>query len=88
MFTVKKDPEAVLDYTINWTAWLDGDTILTSVWTVPTGITKDSESNTTLRATAWLSGGTDGTNYIVVNTIVTAAGRTDERSVVVYVRDR
>ena len=36
-----KDPDAVLDYGFDWSAWLEaGDTIVTSEWIVPEGITK------------------------------------------------
>ena len=42
--TFLKDPEAVLDYTVDWGIWLDTDTISTSNWTVPAGITKDSSA--------------------------------------------
>lgn len=30
--TFTKDPHAVLDYTVDWTRWLAGDTIATSAW--------------------------------------------------------
>ena len=83
-----KDPNAVLDYTLNWFEYLDGDTISTSTWTVPAGITKNSESNTTTAATVWLSSGTDGTDYDVYNRIVTAAGRTDDRTIRIRVSER
>jgi len=83
-----KDPSAVLDYTINWSSWLDSDTISTSTWTVPTGLTKDSDTSTTTTATIWLSSGTAGTQYTVVNHIVTAAGREDDRSIYIVVENR
>ena len=84
----EKDPSAVLDYTIDWSTWLGSDTISTSSWTVESGITKDSDNNTTTTATIWLSGGTAGTDYTVTNTIVTAGGRTDQRSLLIAVRQR
>lgn len=82
---IYKDPNAVLDYVIDWAAtgddWLDGDTITgTPVWTVDTGLTKASSSNTTTTTTVWLSGGTAGTTYTVSCRIVTAGGRTEDRS--------
>ena len=85
-----KDPASVLDYTIDWgTNWLAaGETISTSAWTVESGITKDSDSNTTTTATVWLSGGTAGTVYTVTNRITTSAGRTAERSLYIKVEDR
>lgn len=76
-FETPKDPDEVKDYSVDWEARLDeGDTILTSTWIVPDGITKDSDSNTTTTATIWLSGGTLGTTYSLVNRITTAGGRT------------
>ena len=86
--TFTKDPNAVLDYTINWSLYLGSDTISTSTFTVEAGLTKNSESNTTTTSTVWLSGGTDGTNYSVACRIVTAAGRTDDRTFRVTVGER
>ena len=39
-----KDPNTLKDYTIDWTLWLNGDTIATSSWSVPAGITDFSDS--------------------------------------------
>lgn len=84
-----KDPSAVLDYKWDWSTWLaSGETISTSTVTVPAGITKDSQSNTTTTATVWLSGGTLGETYPIVNRVVTSQGRTDERTIQINVRDR
>lgn len=85
-----KDPSAVLDYGLDWTTWLAGDTINTSTWTVSAGITKTSESvdPTNKATTIWLSGGTAGVEYDIVNRIVTVGGRTDERTIRVIVRER
>ena len=77
----EKDPNAVLDYTVDWTAWLDSDTISTSTWIVPSGITEDSSTNDTEKAIIYLSGGTAGEIYSVTNRITTAAGRTDDRTI-------
>lgn len=86
-FKNPKDPDAILDYTANWATWLDGDTISTSTWTVPSGITKVTDSNTTTTATIWLSGGTAGEKYEIKNTITTAGGRKDERTFKLTVKD-
>ena len=86
--TFTKDPSAVLDYEINWATWLDDDTISTSDWIVPVGITEHSSSNTTTTATIWLSGGTDGKSHEVTNRIVTAAGRTDDRTLTIKMKQR
>jgi len=83
-----KDPQAILDYTINWAPWLNGDTISTSAWTVDSPATSVSESKTTGTTTIFVSGGVAGSNYVLINSIVTAGGREDERSIELRVRDR
>ncbi len=86
--TFTKDPNAVLDYTIDWARWLAGDQIATSQWIVPTGLTKMADSKTVTTATVWLSGGTAGQSYTVTNRITTAAGRTEDRSFIARVEER
>lgn len=83
-----KDPNATLDYQVDWEPWLAGDTIATSSWTVPAGLTQNAATNTTTTATVWLSAGTAGQTYTVTNRVVTAGGRTDDRSFKLYVADR
>jgi hypothetical protein len=83
-----KDPDEVVDYRLDWSERLDGDTILTSTWTVPAGITAPTQSNTTTTATLWLSGGTVGTLYTVLNRITTAGGRTMDQSVRIRVKQK
>ena len=88
MTTYLKDPQAILDYSIDWSTWLAGDTIATSTWTVPAGIVKDSDTNTATRTTIWLSGGSAGVAYSICNHITTAALRQDDRTFIVQVEDR
>jgi len=84
-----KDPDAVLDYTVDWSSWLEsGETISSHTITVPTGITKDSDSELSGVVTIWLSGGVDGTNYIVACEITTSLSRVDERSILIRCRER
>ena len=86
--TFLKDPNAVLDYTIDWNIWLGTDTISTSSWTFPAGITKGTESNTTTTTTVFASAGTAGTNYDIVNRIVTVGGKTEDRTITLSVQAR
>jgi TRAP-type uncharacterized transport system substrate-binding protein len=86
--TFTKDPDAILDYAVDWGRWLAGDTIAASVWLVPTGLTNVSETNTATKAIVWLSGGSAGVTYTVTNRITTAAGRTEDRSFTVRVEER
>lgn len=91
MAVIYKDPDSVLDFGRDWAAagWLsDGEQITSSTWIVPAGLTKDSESNTATVAIVWLSGGVAGETYTVTNRISTNQGRTDDRSLTVYVTQR
>ena len=89
MKTYIKDPQSVLDYGFDWSDWLDtGDTVSTSAWDVPTGITEDSDTKTTTTTTIWLSSGTVGSKYKLTNRMVTANGRTVERSFYVKVESK
>jgi len=80
-----KESGAVLDYQHDWSAWLGADTISSSSWAVTGGLVVDSDSNTTTTSTVWLSGGTFGATGEAVNTIVTAAGRTEKIAILVRV---
>lgn len=81
-----KDPDENLDYKIDWTARLAGDTIQTSLWIVPVGLTKGAESNTNTATTVWLTGGTINTDPQVTNRITTAGGRTMDQTVKLKIR--
>jgi len=83
-----KDPDAILDYIVDWINWLCSDTIATGTWTVPTGITKVSNSITDTEAIVWLSGGTAGHSYDLTCRIITAGGRVDDRTISILVRHK
>jgi len=80
-----KDPDSVLDYQFDWSAWLDGDTIDTVEFLVDTGITEDSRTSDNTTATIWLSGGTAGDAYSIVCRVTTAQGRVADRTMVLPV---
>lgn len=86
------DPAATLDYAVDWTAWLQtGETITTATWTIPAGITQPAGKPPTVtggKATVWLTGGTPGTRYPITCHITTSAGRQDERTMTIDVRER
>lgn len=84
-FRVNKDPYALLPYVVDWSLWLvTGDTIATSTWIVPSGLTVVLTTHTSTSATVWLSGGTAGLTYACINQIVTAGGLQEMASVGVY----
>ncbi len=88
MPTYYKDSADVLDYSLDWAAIIPTDTIATSTWTPPTGITAAVPSIVGKITTIWLTGGTTGTTYPVVNRVVTAGGRTIERTIHIRVKDQ
>jgi hypothetical protein len=86
-----KDPDAVLDYAFDWSDWLDsgaGEAISSHTIDADTGITVDSDSESSGVVTVWLSGGTAGTTYAVRCEIVTDDSRTDERTMIIKVMER
>lgn len=84
-----KDPQAVLDYMIDWTDWLDGDTISASSWTLSgAGLTQTSNSFTDTTATVWLSAGTNFEIYKVTNHITTDGGRQNDRTLTITVKNQ
>jgi len=90
-FKAVKDPDAVLDYRINWEEVLNNneipDTITSSSGVVDNGLVLDSNSFTDTTSTAWVSAGTLGQLGRLVNTIVTTGGRTHVRTIEVSVKD-
>ena len=91
-WTIDKDPDAVLDYSIDWTNWLEtADALSTSAWVAETGLTVDASPAPSILGgvtTVWLSGGSAGQKYEVTNSIVTTGGRADDRTFVVNVLER
>jgi hypothetical protein len=99
-----KDPDAVLDYTIDWAAstngtgstdWLaSGETLASHTITVtpvtasPLTVDSSSLSGANTSVTVWLSGGLVEMEYRVACEVVTSASRTDERSIKIKCEER
>ncbi len=83
-----KAPAAYLDYTLDWSVWLAGDTIGSSSWFFPEELTSTDEIYTPTTTTVWIGGGELGQRYTVTNRIVTMGERTDERSITILVQAR
>jgi hypothetical protein len=88
--SIPKDPNAVLDYTFDWTDWLAlvSDTISTVTVTGAGGVTIQSSTQVGALVTAWVSGGVASTVASVTCRIVTAGGRTEERTIYLLVQER
>jgi hypothetical protein len=93
-----KDPQEVLDYTIDWSEWLvSGDTINAVTVTTPTGISTTTSGTpqtpagpTVISGVAtkiWVAGGTAGTSYNIACRVTTVGTRQGERSITIQVRD-
>lgn len=80
----EKRPAEVRDYSHDWSAFLDGDTISSSIWS-GSGITVDSDEEADGLVTVWLSSGSAGAVATVTNTITTAGGRTESEVFVLLV---
>lgn len=86
-----KDPAARLDYTWDWSVWLDevSDTIGSATVTVPDGLTAvGSPTVSSTAVTQRVSGGTVDGSYRMVCQITTAGGLIDERSIYLTISER
>jgi len=84
----EKDPHSTEDYSFGWSAYLNDDTILTSTFLLPDGLTKISESNTTTGAAIMVSGGSLGRTYRITHRITTAAGRQFDRTIRILITEQ
>ena len=87
-FSAIKDPQGLLDYLIDWEAFLDGDFIDSVLWIVPDGLVSEAETHDNTTATIWLSGGITGMTYDVVCRVTTIGGRIDDRTIAICVKDK
>jgi len=84
-----KAPGETLDYTRYWDDYLaTGETIATSTWTVPTGLTSTLDTKDDTAATIKIAGGTANHAYVVTNTITTSEGRIAVRSWLFTIKER
>lgn len=89
---VPKDPNAELDYQLDWSGWLaDGEAIASATWTVTGGLAVVAEFFTATTTTVWLSGGTLGETATLSCRIVTDSSpvqRVDDRTVQLTIAHR
>lgn len=85
-----KDPDALLDYVVDWSEWLpEGDTISSSAWEVDdAALVVDSSSNDSTTATVRLSGGTLHQRYRVTNRITTVTGLINDQTLVITIKQK
>lgn len=93
MSLLLKDPEALLDYSVDWGAdYLTGDVLTESSWTVTPaelgGVSIFSSRFDLLVSTVQVGGGVAGHIYRLTNHVATAEGREDSRSIMLRVEKR
>jgi hypothetical protein len=94
MTLLLKDPDAVLDYSVDWGAeYLDADDVLsTSDWTVSPdeadGVSIVGSTFDAKIAIVKAGGGIEGRLYRLDNHVVMESGRVDSRSIVLRVEKR
>jgi hypothetical protein len=86
------DPQARLDYYVNWAQWLaDGETITDATWTVTNHDTPPDITDTITSTTqpgVWVTDAVLGDNLRLTCHIVTSEGREDDRTLSLIVRQR
>lgn len=88
-----KDPAAVIDYAVDWSAgYLVGQDVAQSLWAVAPaeagGVIVEAATQTAGKTVATLSGGIVGHVYRITNTVRFSDSRSDERTLVVRVEER
>jgi hypothetical protein len=86
----EKDPNSILDYPIDWSEWLTAisDTHAShTIENITGGIVKDASNHSAGIITVWLSGGTVGETASFTVRIVTAGGRTEDRTFYLKIRE-
>lgn len=85
-----KDSGAVLDFPIDFSAWLAdvSDTHLSHTVTTTGGLVCDSSEHSSGVITVWLSDGNVGETASFTVRIVTTGGRTDDRTFYLKIKER
>jgi hypothetical protein len=95
-FTQPKRVISVLDYTVDWTAWLlPADVITSVVFTIVPACTPPAAGDCAVAPAApsisggltscWITAGIAGVAYKLTAEIVTSGGRTDQRDAILQV---
>ena len=93
MTLLLKDPEAVLDYAVDWgREYLGGDALTESSWTISPaesgGLSIAASRFDLMVSIVQVGGGNSGRIYRLTNHVMTAEGREDSRSIMLRVEKR
>ena len=99
-FLTLKDPDTTVSWTVDWSEWLNGDTISASTWSVtanesPVALTVSASSiaaDTSVSpnvsnqwATVTVTGGTEGVVYTLTNEVTDNNSFTENNSISIRV---
>ncbi|EAT08222.1 hypothetical protein NYF14_02715 [Sphingobium sp. 10 DY56-G10] len=92
MSLLLKDPQARVDHAIDWSAYLAGQSLIASDWTVEPeeagGMVVEESAFEAQRSSARVAGGRAGQVYRLTNRVTLSDGQADERSVTMRVEER
>ena len=92
--TFVKDPDATLNYGVDWEKWLEGSDIITaSEWRIESDhsgadISIESKDFSDVETEVFISGGAEGQEYKLINKIETQDGKIDERTLRIVIEER
>lgn len=87
---VSHDPNDVIDYWLDISKQnsVDGDTVVSAVWDVPSPLVKNNQAETSKRSTVFITGGVVGNTYKATCQVTTALGRKITGSILLYVEEK
>lgn len=90
MKQVSHDPNDVIDYWLDITKQnaVDGDTVVSAVWDVPSPLEESDQVETSLRSTIFITGGVVGNTYKLTCQVTTTMGRKITGSILLYAEEK
>lgn len=90
--TIQKDPDAILDYTWDWSLWLADipDTISSAVLVLDAGLVEVDKQiiDANTKVVGVISGGNPNENLKAVCRITTVGGLVDDRTIYLKIKER
>jgi hypothetical protein len=83
-----KSPSERITFSVIWSDYLNTDTIVSSSWIIPAGITQVSANYNSSQANVMLQGGILGKIYRVTNRITSSASEIVDQSIDIEIIDK
>jgi hypothetical protein len=88
---IPKDPNATLDYQLDWADWLTGDETIVTLDVEVTGLELEETDFTATTTTAWVSGGEVGVQCAIrfrITTDSVPVQRIEDRTLLLSIKER